>query len=170
VVAVKVIRVSARAPPPSLPPRPPSGGARARAARRGAASAREGEGAAERAAAAPAEAVGAELARHEYESWLNANLRHPQIVQLFTSFTLALEAPAGATHAAAGSACGAGGGGAREGAAGATQWKTHLIMEWCDMGTMQVGGRPCGGAFGPTSCACVHSPAHALPAGQLQRR
>ncbi|KIZ05372.1 Serine/threonine-protein kinase HT1 [Monoraphidium neglectum] len=101
------------------------------------ASAREGEGAAERAAAAPAEAVGAELARHEYESWLNANLRHPQIVQLFTSFTLALEAPAGATHAAAGSACGAGGGGAREGAAGATQWKTHLIMEWCDMGTMQ---------------------------------
>lgn len=35
--------------------------------------------------------VSMELAQHEYESWLNANLRHPNIVQLFTSFTVALE-------------------------------------------------------------------------------
>jgi len=35
--------------------------------------------------------VAMELAQHEYESWLNANLRHPNIVQLFTSFTVALE-------------------------------------------------------------------------------
>jgi hypothetical protein len=32
-----------------------------------------------------------ELARHEYESWINANLRHPNIMQLFTSFTVCLD-------------------------------------------------------------------------------
>ncbi len=101
--------------------------------------------------------VGAELARHEYESWLNANLRHPHIVQLFTSFTVAVEGPPAARGAGAGAVVvgggGSGGGGAGGkpaaaaggvwegslgGGAGATCWKTHLIMEWCDMGTMQV--------------------------------
>jgi hypothetical protein len=75
-----------------------------------------------------------ELAQHEYESWLNANLRHPNIVQLFTSFTVVLEdrppqlllssAP-GLVHEGAGWAAG-------------LSWKTHLVMEFCELGTMQV--------------------------------
>lgn len=145
--------------------------------------------------------VNIELAKHEYESWLNANLRHPSIVQLFTSFTIGLESagggslgsitpPAGASArnldvpefssaAAASSSAAAHGSntvvdsvltadvavvssvGTAEGggAAGSstqppsglhapaasrqhkmsTNWKTHLVMEYCDMGTMQVG-------------------------------
>lgn len=133
-VAVKVIQVSARRPTSA----PGPGGA---------------DG-------ADGAAVGAELARHEYESWLNANLRHPHIVQLFTSFTVALEAPTargGVPHAVGASGDGgpgddhsAGAAAAADGVAGVwegtldgrggplTCWKTYLIMELCDMGTMQV--------------------------------
>jgi hypothetical protein len=82
--------------------------------------------------------VAMELAQHEYESWLNANLRHPNIVQLFTSFTVVLEdrlpqlllLPSAApelVHEGAGWAAG-------------LSWKTHLVMEFCELGTMQVGG------------------------------
>jgi hypothetical protein len=71
-VAVKVIRVSC---PIHLPSKDPS--------------AREA-------------AVNAELARHEYESWLNANLRHPNIVQLFTSFSVAIASDEGLPVAAQG--------------------------------------------------------------------
>jgi serine/threonine protein kinase len=145
-----------------------------------------------------------ELARHEYESWINANLRHPNIMQLFTSFTVCLDgtssgssssteaagrdlqprqlqqqqqqqqlgsalsgtspdasglAPAGSTPAAASASSSArsdadaampagvvstGVAGASDVAAAAVaastsyKWKTHLVMEYCDMGTLQV--------------------------------
>lgn len=105
--------------------------------------------------------VALELAQHEYESWLNANLRHPNIVQLFTSFTIGLEEPRGPLVAPpphhpllAGGAggCGGGsggdmmaavGGGAGVGmtmsVGGGLSWRTHLVMEYCELGTMQVG-------------------------------
>jgi hypothetical protein len=83
--------------------------------------------------------VALELAQHEYESWLNANLRHPNIVQLFTSFTIGLEErgslpgcmfghPDGESPSGLPSGCGAAG----------LSWKTHLVMEYCELGTMQV--------------------------------
>lgn len=74
--------------------------------------------------------VAMELAQHEYESWLNANLRHPNIVQLFTSFTVVLEDRPPAALAAA----------VPEGGWGCSglSWKTHLVMEYCELGTMQV--------------------------------
>lgn len=77
--------------------------------------------------------VAVELAQHEYESWLNANLRHPNIVQLFTSFTVVLEdRPAGLLS---------GGGSVGMGLLGTgVSWKTHLVMEYCELGTMQVQG------------------------------
>lgn len=84
--------------------------------------------------------VALELAQHEYESWLNANLRHPNIVQLFTSFTIGLEERGASLpgclfgHPDGGSASGLSSGG---GAAGLS-WKTHLVMEYCELGTMQV--------------------------------
>ncbi|KAF6253847.1 hypothetical protein COO60DRAFT_383790 [Scenedesmus sp. NREL 46B-D3] len=84
--------------------------------------------------------VAMELAQHEYESWLNANLRHPNIVQLFTSFTVVLEDRLPQLLAAGGAA--AGGAGAccvHEGVgwAAGLSWKTHLVMEFCELGTMQ---------------------------------
>jgi hypothetical protein len=105
--------------------------------------------AAEAATDAHAGQVALELGQHEYESWLNANLRHPNIVQLFTSFTLGLEErrpPSlpghhhhhhhpGAlllTDAAAGDVAAAGG------HAADLSFKTHLVMEMCELGTMQV--------------------------------
>ncbi len=83
--------------------------------------------------------VALELAQHEYESWLNANLRHPNIVQLFTSFTIGLEERGtsmpgtlfGGTFDT-GSASAVSGGGM------GLSWKTHLVMEYCELGTMQV--------------------------------
>lgn len=93
--------------------------------------------------------VALELAQHEYESWLNANLRHPNIVQLFTSFTIGLE-ERGASMPGALFGPGASGGtdGGRGGALGRTSsssssglsWRTHLVMEHCELGTMQVRG------------------------------
>lgn len=99
--------------------------------------------------------VALELAQHEYESWLNANLRHPHIVQLFTSFTIGLEErsnlpPPPAVvpqllHSSNGEGEGAAGGFLSMAAAGAhssgssgLSWKTHLVMEYCELGTMQV--------------------------------
>jgi hypothetical protein len=87
--------------------------------------------------------VALELAQHEYESWLNANLRHPNIVQLFTSFTIGLQ-----EHAPAVPVLSCGGdvdmsrGGLQvlgeAGGSGGLSWKTHLVMEFCELGTMQV--------------------------------
>ncbi len=111
--------------------------------------------------------VTAELARHEYESWLNANLRNPNIVQLFTSFTVGLEKPASSSSmgpfaldmAAGSDACGVIG--AEAGVAGhaasgtvpsGLSWKTHLIMEYCDMGTMQVGRNVWHASYNNTCC------------------
>ncbi|WIA40607.1 hypothetical protein OEZ86_013945 [Tetradesmus obliquus] len=86
--------------------------------------------------------VAMELAQHEYESWLNANLRHPNIVQLFTSFTVVLEERPQQLLLASSAAAAAGGGAGglvHEGAgwAGGLSWKTHLVMEFCELGTMQ---------------------------------
>eukprot|EP00775_Hariotina_reticulata_P005410 gene5410-5643_t len=84
--------------------------------------------------------VSMELAQHEYESWLNANLRHPNIVQLFTSFTVALEDRFGqaVTGVGAGMPQGfAGGGSSGSSSSWGLSWKTHLVMEYCEIGTMQ---------------------------------
>lgn len=77
--------------------------------------------------------IAMELAQHEYESWLNANLRHPNIVQLFTSFTVVLEdlRPSGLLPGALGGVDGF------MWSAGVS-WKTHLVMEYCELGNMQV--------------------------------
>jgi hypothetical protein len=87
--------------------------------------------------------VALELAQHEYESWLNANLRHPNIVQLFTSFTIGLQEH---TPAVPMLSCGGKGDMSRgalqvlgeAGGSGGLSWKTHLVMEYCELGTMQV--------------------------------
>jgi hypothetical protein len=93
--------------------------------------------------------VALELAQHEYESWLNANLRHPNIVQLFTSFTIGLEERAPSVPASL-LFSGSGRFGDDDGERGALpllseagrsaslSWKTHLVMEYCELGTMQV--------------------------------
>jgi hypothetical protein len=85
--------------------------------------------------------VAMELAQHEYESWLNANLRHPNIVQLFTSFTVVLEDRMPQLLMPSAAAAGSGAGLVHEGAgwAAGLSWKTHLVMEFCELGTMQVG-------------------------------
>jgi hypothetical protein len=87
--------------------------------------------------------VAMELAQHEYESWLNANLRHPNIVQLFTSFTVVLEDRMPQLLLSSAAAAGSGAGLVHEGAgwAAGLSWKTHLVMEFCELGTMQVGAR-----------------------------
>lgn len=96
--------------------------------------------------------VALELAQHEYESWLNANLRHPNIVQLFTSFTIGLEERAsssghlppsllmfGGSSAGDGGECGTRPSSSACGDSGAgLSWRTHLVMEFCELGTMQV--------------------------------
>lgn len=99
--------------------------------------------------------VALELAQHEYESWLNANLRHPNIVQLFTSFTIGLEERAstsgllppsllmfGGSSAgdgvAAGQECGARLSSSACDSGAGLSWRTHLVMEFCELGTMQV--------------------------------
>jgi len=94
--------------------------------------------------------VALELAQHEYESWLNANLRHPNIVQLFTSFTLGLEERSHMVMPSLllGSAGGDDGDDAssprssfplmQDAQSSGMSWKTHLVMEFCELGTMQV--------------------------------
>lgn len=92
--------------------------------------------------------VALELAQHEYESWLNANLRHPNIVQLFTSFTLGLEerSPMAMPSLLLGSAGGDDDASSprsgfplmQDARSSGLSWKTHLVMEFCELGTMQV--------------------------------
>lgn len=99
--------------------------------------------------------VALELAQHEYESWLNANLRHPNIVQLFTSFTIGLEERASSfgllppsllmfggssagDGATAGGECGARLSSSACDSGADLSWRTHLVMEFCELGTMQV--------------------------------
>lgn len=99
--------------------------------------------------------VALELAQHEYESWLNANLRHPNIVQLFTSFTIGLEERVSTSGLLPPSLLMFGGSSAGDGAAAGEEcgtrlsssacdsgaglsWRTHLVMEFCELGTMQV--------------------------------
>jgi hypothetical protein len=109
--------------------------------------------------------VALELAQHEYESWLNANLRHPNIVQLFTSFTIGLEErspsiPASLLFSGSGRFGDEDGGrGAlpllsEAGGSGSLSWKTHLVMEYCELGTMQVGKVCCWHAHKPWLVAC----------------
>ena len=144
-------------------------------------------GGSHRSSSDPDDKLAAELAQHEYESWINANLRHPSIMQLFTAFTVCLDGASSSSielrpsravsaHSAAVAALSSGpreeasvtalvgnavsasvaasggpdlgrssGVGVYQGFEAADHlsvtrcsWKTHLVMEYCDMGTMQV--------------------------------
>lgn len=69
-----------------------------------------------------------QLARSEYESWLNWQLHHPHVVLLYTAFSVRQQ-QAGLP-----------------GLEPAVElWRTHLIMEYCDLGTLQDACRK--GAF-----------------------